>query len=218
MSRLPVILILCTLAATVSGAPLVGRMEGDTYVSPTGEFRIRAPVLPELGGMIEDNESVVTFHDDFGTHLSIACFSFNATQRWEFETRDRRDYLLYFFTDFVLANFQARYPGSRIESARYLPNLLDGSLIAYALLPGGSNFEEPPVVDASPTDRVVAKRGSVLFVRHRHIYVVSLELAERATQRSTYALTTAQEDEQLSTRLIAAVGRMTFSDDKPREP
>jgi hypothetical protein len=64
----------------------------------------------------------------------------------------------------------------------------------------------------------VAKRGSLLFVRHRHVYIVSLELAERATQRSTYSLTTAQEDDQLSARLTAAVGRMTFTDDRPKSP
>jgi len=220
MLRLPVILLLCGLAAsTLAAAPLAGRMEGDTYISPTGEFRIRAPVLPELGGTIEDGDSVVTFHDDFGTHLSIACFAFDATQRWEYETRDLRDYLLYFFNEVVLANFQSRFPGSRIESARFLPGLLDGTLIAYALLPGGSNFAEPPSVVGGPvSNQVVAKRGSLLFVRHRHIYVVSLELAERVTQRSTYNLTTAQEDDQLASRLTAAVGRMTFTDDKPRTP
>jgi hypothetical protein len=217
MLRLTVLLFFGLAASALSGAPLLGRLEGDTYISPTGEFRIRAPVLPELGGAIEDTESVVTFHDDFGTHLSIACFDLDATQRWELDTRGLRDYLLYFFTDIVMANFQARFPGSRAESARFLPELLDGTLIAYALLPGGSNFAEPPsVVGAS--DPIIAKRGSLLFVRHRHVYVVSLELAERATQRSTYNLTTAQEDDQLSTRLTAVIGRMTFTDDRPRTP
>ncbi|MEJ1972003.1 MAG: hypothetical protein WDM96_05830 [Lacunisphaera sp.] len=212
--------LVCALAAvTVRAAPLVGRMEGDTYVSPTGEFRIRAPVLPELGGTIEDNSSVVTFHDDFGTHLSIACFDLDATQRWEFETRGLRDYLLYFFTDIVLANFKSRFPGSSIESARFLPDLAGGALIAYALLPGGSNFEEASrVAGGPPPAPVIAKRGSLLFVHHRHVYVLSLELAERATQRNSYHLTTQQEDDQLSTRLTAAAGRMTFTDDKPRSP
>lgn len=213
-------LLLCVLAVvTVRGAPLVGRLDGDTYVSPTGEFRIRAPVLPELGGTIEDSDTVVTFHDNFGTHLSIACFDLDATQRWELDTRGLRDYLLYFFTDIVLANFQSRFPGSSIESARYLPELNGGALIGYALLPGGSSFEEvSKLLGGPPPDPVIAKRGSLLFVRHRHVYVVSLELAERATQRSTYKLTTAEEDNQLSTRLTAAVARMTFTDDKPRAP
>jgi len=210
----------CLLVLTVGTAwalPLVGRMEGDTYVSPTGEFRVRAPVLPELGGTIEDNDNVVTFHEDFGTHISIACFEMDSMQRWELDARGLRDYLLYFFTDIVLVNFQARHPGSRVESARFLADHQGGSLIAYALLPGGSRFE-PPSLAGAPIDPVVAKRGTMLFVRHRHVYVVSTELAERATQRSTYALTTKEEDDQLSARLIAIVARMSFVDDKPRNP
>jgi hypothetical protein len=207
------------LVLAAGAAPLVGRMDGDSYVSPTGEFRIRAPILTELGGTIDDNDSVVTFHDDFGTHISIACFELDATQRWELETRGLRDYLLYFFSDVVMVNFKSRYPGSTIESARYLPELLDGSLIAYSLLPGGSYFEpHTSVTGLAPETPVVAKRGTLLFVRHRHVYVVSTELAERALQRSTYHQTTAQEDDQLSTRLTAIVGRMTFTDDRPRAP
>ncbi len=204
---------------SVDAAPLAGRMEGDSYVSATGEFRVHAPVLPELGGSIEDSETVVTFHDDFGTHVSIACFELDATQRWELETRGLRDYLLYFFTDVVMANFTTRFPGSRIESARYLPELLDGSLIAYSLLPGGSNFENLNRAIGSPsTDPVTAKRGTLLFVRHRHVYAVSIELAERATQRSTYRQTVEQENEQLSGRLTTLAGRMTFTRDQPRRP
>ncbi|MES1168181.1 MAG: hypothetical protein ABUL61_03320, partial [Oleiharenicola lentus] len=86
MFRSVALLPCCLAFATVSAAaaPLVGRMDGEQYVSATGEFRIRAPVLPELGGTIEDSDSVVTFHDDYGTHVSIACFDLDATQRWEF--------------------------------------------------------------------------------------------------------------------------------------
>jgi hypothetical protein len=216
---LPCILALATVAAlTAEAAPLVGRMEGDQYVSATGEFRIRAPVLPELGGQIEDSETVVTFHDDFGTHISVACFELDATQRWEFETRGLRDYLLYFFTDIVMANFNERFPGSTVESARFLPELLDGAFIGYSLLPGGSHFEPKPSIVDGTRAPVIAKRGTLLFMRHRHVYVLSTELAERATQRSTYHQTTAQEDEQLAGRLTALAGRMTFTRDQPRTP
>lgn len=198
-------------------APLVGRMDGDTYVSPTAQFRVRAPVATELGGTIEDSESVVTFHDDFGTHVSIACFELDATQRWELETRGQRDYLLYFMTDIVMANFRNRFPGSTVQSARFLPELLGGALIAYSLLPGGSHFENRNTLLSDPAPKtVVAKRGTLVFVRHRHVYTISIELAERATQRDTYKLTTKEEDDQLSARLTGVVERMTFTDDPPK--
>jgi len=218
----PAALILCCVTLpvlTATAAPLVGRMDGEQYVAANGEFRIRAPVLPELGGSIEDSESVVTFHDDYGTHISIACFELDATQRWEFDTRGRRDYLLYFFTDVVMANFTSRFPGSKIESARYLPELQEGALIAYSLLPGGSSFAPPELVPAAASrETITAKRGTLLFIRHRHVYVVTLELAERVTQRSTYKQTVEQEDEVLATRLQALAGRMSFTHEQPRKP
>ena len=216
------LLMLCSLALAVvstSAAQLLGLMDGETYVSPTGQFRVRAPVLPELGGVITDSANVVTFQDNFGVHVSIACFELDATQRWEFDTRGQRDYLLYFLTDLVMANFEARFPGSRVESARYMPELLEGALIGYVLLPGGSEFEaHNRVLNGAPAEPIVAKRGTLIFVRHRHVYAISTELSERATQRSTYVLTREQEDELLSTRLIALSGRLTFTNDRPRTP
>ena len=220
--RLLPALATCVLLGTVASAQapgLVGRMDGDTYVSATGEFRFPSPVLPELGGQITDTENVVTFSDSFNVHLSIACFPQEAAQKWELETRGRRDYLLYFFSNFLLADFSRRFPGSRIESARYVPELMDGALIAYALLPGGSFFEgKNSVLDAVPADPVTAKRGTLLFVRHGYVYVVSTELAERATQRRTYHQTVEQENTLLADRLTALAGRFLFPAPKTRSP
>lgn len=200
-------------------AGLAGKIEGDTYVSATGEFKVPVLVLPELGGTVSDTENVVTFHDNYNVHISIACFAQDAAQKWELDTRGRRDYLLYFFMEFVLPDFQRRFPGSKIESARYLPELQEGALIAYSLLPGGSSFEDKNrVLAASPGEPVTAKRGTLLFVRNRHIYILSTELAERATQRSTYEQTTEKEDALLADRLVALVGRLSFPAPKPRSP
>lgn len=192
---------------------LAGRIEGDYYVSATGRFKLPTPVLPELGGTISDTDKVVTFSDDFNTHLSIACFELDAAQKWELDTRGLRDYLLYFFKSFVLADFQARFPKSTIESARFLPDLMGGTMITFALLPGGSYFNEKNLIGSVPAqDPVVAKRGTLLFVRGGFIYIVSTELAERATQRSTYHRTVEEENNSLSERLTTLVGRLVFID------
>lgn len=206
-------------ALAAVAAPLIGRMDGENYVSPTAQFRIRAPVLPELGGVISDTENVVTFQDNYGTHISVACFPMDASQRWEHDTRGLRDYLLFFFTDVVMPNFASRFRGSAVESARFLPDLQGGALIGYALLPGGSHFEHlNRVLDGPPSDPAVAKRGTLIFVRDRHVYAISTELAERVTQRSTYRLTKDEEDTQLTTRLTAILGRISFTHDRPRTP
>lgn len=209
--------VVLTGVLSAQTAGLAGRMEGDTYVSATGEFKLASLVLPELGGKITDTPNVVTFSDSFNTHVSIACFPQDPSQKWEQDTRGLRDYLLYFFTDFVLADFQKRFPGSSIESARFLTELQGGALIAFALLPSGSLFEPKSALgDAAITAPVKAKRGTMVFVRNRHIYVLSIELAERVTQRSTYALTKEQEDSSLSERLVNLAERLVFT--KPRTP
>jgi hypothetical protein len=196
---------------TAQTVGLSGKMDGDTYISATGEFKVPSLVLPQLGGKITDTPNVVTFTDSYNTHVSIACFPQDHSQKWEQDTRGLRDYLLYFFTDFVLADFEKRFPGSQVESARFLPELHGGALIAYALLPGGSFFEPKSTVAAPPdAERPKAKRGTMLFVRNRHIYVLSIELAERVTQGSTYELSTEKENTILSERLTTLAERVTF--------
>jgi hypothetical protein len=190
---------------------LAGRVEGDNYFSATGEFSVPVPVLRELGGTVTDTENVVTFTDSYSTHISIACFPQDALQRWELDTRGLRDYLLYFFNDFVLTDFARRFPGSAIESARFIPELLDGSLVTYAVLPGGSHFQPKTGLAApAPDNRITAKRGTLLFVRNRHVYVLSTELAERVPKREGYVSTPEKENAQLTARLTELANRLVF--------
>ena len=160
------------------------------------------PVRPELGGTVFDTENVVTFGDDFKTHVSVAVFAQDTTQRWENETRGRRDYLIFFFSNYVMPDFVQRSPGAKIEGARFLPGVEDGALIVYTLLPGGSMFANRISMTGRPDPSLVAKRGNLLFVKNGHVFVISTELAERVLEHSTYHKTTAEEDELLRTRLL----------------
>lgn len=197
-------------ALFAQNALTLGRVEDNRYVSPTGAFRVAVPVLPELGGSIDETRNVVTFRDSFNMHASIACFPMDATQRWENETRGRRDYLIWFFDNFVQADFQERFPGARIESAKFLHGVEEGSLLAYNLLPGGSMFEDRVILTGNETVSV-AKRGNLLFVHDNHVYVLSIELAEKVVESSTYKKTTAEEDEILRRRLLELLNKMQFT-------
>jgi hypothetical protein len=196
---------------------LVGHIEDKLYVSPTGLFKVEIPVMPELGGNIVDTDNVVTFQDAFNVHASIACFAMDATQRWEHETRGRKEYLIYFFTNIVQADFQQRYPGASIESAKYLPSVQDGSLLTFTLLPGGSMFEEK-IILATGEQPPVAKRGNLVFVKNEHVYIVSIELAEKVLDRTTWDKKPAEEDEVLRRRLLDLVGKMSFTPPTPAAP
>lgn len=211
MSRFTLALLVALLASLSSRAQsLAGKVEGKTYVSPTGQFRVAIPVLPELGGEITDTPNVVTFQDDFNVHVSIATFPQDATQRWELSTRGAKDYLVYFFSTFVLPDFKQTFPGVQIESAKFIPGLLDGALLTYLIVPGGTMFGER--LPFASRDRLpVAKRGNLLFVKNGNVFVVSTELAERVIEGKSFNKTTAEEDEILRNRLNDIVGKMTFA-------
>lgn len=191
-------------------AALIGKVEGKKYASPTGAFKVTIPVLPELGGSITDTPNVVTFQDDFNVHISIASFAQDATQRWELSTRGVKDYLIYFFSNFVLGDFKQTFEGMQVESAKFIPSTLEGSLITYILLPGGSMFmDKVPQIAGGPLP--VAKRGNLLFVRNGHIFVISVELAEKVIEGTTYKKTTAEEDDILRQRLLDVVAKIEFA-------
>jgi hypothetical protein len=204
------LLSLACLGSLASAQDLAGRIEGKTYVSPTGQFRVQIPVLPELGGDVTDTPNVVTFQDDFNVYVSIAAFQQDATQRWENSTRGTKDYLIYFFSNFVLSDFKQNFSGVQIESAKFVPGTLDGSLLTYLLVPGGTMFPErvqPLGGDAAP----IAKRGNLLFVRNSFVYVVSIELAERVIEGKSYGKSTEEQDEILRRRLLEMIDKITFT-------
>jgi hypothetical protein len=189
---------------------LAGTVEGDVYISPSGAFKMTIPVLPALGGVITDTNNVVTFHDGYGVHVSVAAFPHDATQKWELSTRGTKDYLVYFFTSFVLPDFRRFSSGTHIESAGFSADFLDGSLFTYVLMPGGSMFEGPPSFAARPAPPV-AKRGNLLFVKNGFTFVVSTELSERVTEGSQWKSTTQEENQILRNRLVDIVKKMQFT-------
>lgn len=172
------------------------------YISPTGMFRVPIPVLPELGGSLTDTPNVVTFQDNFNVNISIGVFTQDASQRWELSTRGLKDYLGYFLGTFMMPDFQSAFPGCRIESAIFSPSTMGGALIAYTLLPGGSMFENKRTILGAAETPAVAKRGNMIFVHNGAIIVITTELAERVTERTSYKRTTAEEDQLLRDRLV----------------
>ncbi|HLP26622.1 MAG TPA: hypothetical protein VK477_13155, partial [Acidobacteriota bacterium] len=113
------LLVLTSARAQVATPPpsLYGEIKGTTYVAPGARFRMTIPVLPELGGQIHDTENVVTFDDPVSTHVSIACFPLDLSNKWELDTRGIRDYLEYFFKEFVFPDFAQRFSGSTNEAS-----------------------------------------------------------------------------------------------------
>jgi hypothetical protein len=199
-----------TEGAPAEGPQIYGSITGDLYTSPTGVYQVRIPVLPQLGGTITDTPNVVTFEDNFTIHMSVGAFPLSRELKWEYDTRGTRDFLIYFFTNIVMPDFASRFPGAHMEdNALYLPKYQDGSMLIFSLLPGGSFFT-PRITLFSTPPAVVAKRGNICFVKFNHVFVVSIELAERVLEHSTYHKTAEEENQILRKRLTEVVDRMQF--------
>lgn len=206
MSRLLLLSLLWVLGASFAAAQtpmsgLYGEIIRGAYYAPNGTYSIMLPVLPELGATVSDTPSVVVFRDQFSIHISIGAFPQDASQRWELSSRGLRDYLSFYFGNFVFPDFQQLFPGSRIESSVFEPTVMGGALVVYSILPGGTMFAHRRITIDPENKEPAAKRGNLIFVRHGHVFVISVELAERVIEGSAYKLTTEQENTLLRQRL-----------------
>ncbi len=198
-------------APEAQSASILGKISDGVYFSPTGAFYLKVPVLTELGGRLSDTDRVVTFRDDYTTHISIAVFKLDATQSWQLSVKGLKDYLQYFLHDFVLPDFASSYRGLKVEpNGRYLSGLNDGALVTFITIPGGSMFvnQSPRLIE--PTEPAIAKRGNLLFIKNGFIYVISMELGERITEGSAYKKTQDEEDMLLRDRLVALANTIHF--------
>lgn len=192
--------------------PLAGTIQGNRYVAPTGAYSVEIPIYPELGGTITDTPYVVTFQDSFTTHISIAAIPQDATERWKLETNGPKEYLKDFFVHYVARDFLRTNKRAKVEeNARFIPGILNGAFIAYILLPGGSMFFNSSYAVAANYPVPTAKRGNMIFVKNGYMYVLSTELAEKATEGTAYHLTEKEEDEILRERLIDVTRKMQFA-------
>lgn len=210
--RFAIVLLAAAPALRAQGdaPPLQGRVDNGIYTAPTGSYRIPVPVEPELGGTIIDTENLTVFSDDYSTYITITALPMDAAQKWELEVRGLKSYLAYYFENSVLPEFKRVVPGTREEETGiFLSASLGGSLVTYALLPGGSMFtsKTPSVFRTAPP---TAKRGYLIFVKDNFVYVISAEMAERALEGSAYAVSDREEDLLLRQRLLQIAGKMQF--------
>jgi hypothetical protein len=199
----------------VSPQQTYGRVEHGVYISPTGLYRVKVPVLSGLGGTISDTPNVATFDDDYSIHTSIAAFPLSSELKSDCEARGAQDFLIHFFDTIVMPDFISSFPGSTREAkVVFMPHTMDGAVLLFSLHPGGSNFELRSSISRR-IKPVVAKRGNLCFIKYGHIVVISTELAERALERSTYSKTSDEEDAILRQRLLDLVAKMEFTQPAP---
>ena len=192
-----------------------GRVEGDIYISPTGLYKVKIPVLPQLGGAVSDTPNLVTFDDDYSIHINIGAFPLSRELKAEYDVRGTKDFLIFFFTSLIMPDYAANFHGAQMEpNAIFLGKYQDGSILIFLLLPGGLVFDHRARFSNSLSP-AVAKRGNLCFVKNGYVFVISTELAERVLERSTYKKSPEEENAILRDRLMDIVAKMQFSAPAP---
>lgn len=190
---------------------LLGQINDDRYVAPAGLFSVKIPILPELGGSISDTQRSVVFQDAFFTHITIVSVALDSTQRFELSTSSKKEFLVKFFRDAVMPSLVRSFPGANWEKGHYLSGVQGGAVMLQTLLPNGSNFRRRTALLGQNDPVTIAKRGNLIFTQGDTLYIVSMELGERSTERSAYTRTVEQDDVILRQRLIDVAGSMRFS-------
>jgi len=191
--------------------PLVGTIDGNDYVAPTGTYRIRVPVYPMLGGQVNDTENVVTFQDAYGDHSSIGAFPLDTDMRVQKIKAGHKEFLVWFFQNYIQADFQRSFPGTTaMPDARYNSATQGGALFTQLLIPDGSVYTERVFLFPQHPPPV-AKRGNLVFERDGFVYVLSMELTERIFQHDTWKKTDAEEETILRGRLYDLLSNMVFT-------
>ncbi|MGC4071578.1 MAG: hypothetical protein QM760_03540 [Nibricoccus sp.] len=189
---------------------IIGQIDdNNVYTNPGGVYRIPIPVLAELGGTVQDTAVTTTFRDPYGVHISIGCLEPGAEYKAELEKRGRKEFLSWLFSQHVQPEYQRAFPGASVESAKYLSGVEGGSLLVMNLLPGGSAFRDR-ILPAPGEAPIVAKRGSLVFLKNDRIVIITTELYERILKRDTFKKTPEEEDAILRKRLMDLFAKMTF--------
>ncbi len=183
--------------------------ERNNYISPGGFLSIPIPVLPELGGVVHDTPSVVTFRDLYGTHVFVGRIAIEEPLRAEFEKRPRKEFLAGAFATHILPEYTRIYEGTTTSVAKFLPSTQEGALFVSALMPNGTSFADRVVLTGGET-MPAAKRGFLLFVKNDELIILSTELYERVLLRHTFKKTPEEEDSMLQRRLLALASSITF--------
>ena len=193
-------------AATPETTKLSGQVQDGIYRAPSGAYAVPMPVLHGDAAVIMDTDTVVVFKDKRSVLLTIAAFPMPAIAQWEFEAQGPRDYLIAFFRDNILRDYTSAFPESRVENVKFIPDYNGGTLLIYTLMPGGSAFDhDPAAVAQEGYAPAVAKRGHLVFVKDKLVFVLAIELAERVTKQSQYSLSSIEEDRILLDRLVTVI-------------
>lgn len=146
--------------------------EPQVYESPGKNFVVPIPVDIQRGGMIQAQEGLVSFSDDFGTLLRIDYFRLTSQQKKELESVGHEEYLRSLLLEqYVPQGIVANLPEAQVKHTKYIEDALDGAYFVLVDMPEGSNISKTG--NNGTASRLDAYRGLLGFTSGNFLYIVS---------------------------------------------
>ena len=146
-----------------------------THVS--GLYRVPVPVEDFMGGRMMEQPYALIFTDDFGCLYRIENIGLPPEEQANLDEMGLDVYLEYFLNEmFMKQAVLVSIPTASIDYRETLPDRFGGALYARLNLPGGSILAEQ--VNGSEPKRLDAKRGVLLFLQGKTLYIISVGMME----------------------------------------
>jgi hypothetical protein len=192
-------LTLLVLSGCQSSQSSKGKLSGDVYTSPHGNFSMSIPLDSSLGRRIQDDaralpdkEGFLTVHNDSGVLRSVQWAALSAGTLAEFNA-DLPGTLRAFYPECVVALIDSKCPGTRSLRDEPLPDAPIPAHFGVVSIPKGSTLmkADSPGTTAEPLDTV---RAYLVFVREGYAYILGCATSADA-MNADVTLTPARIDE-----------------------
>jgi hypothetical protein len=183
-----------------------GKIEAGRYYAPSNNFSCAVPFLIQPGAVIRDEVGpeggTVAFEDDMGTLVRVDYFLIPSGGGIDSATAEGRKSLAETVFNFTVDRmYRAVVPDTKVLHKEYV-QLQDGmraeknvALFAIALLPKGSSISEVK------SGRYDALRASLIFVKGRYSYVLTIQDIPGLFDRRNVQLPEEERNKRLLSKL-----------------
>ncbi|MBW4569813.1 MAG: hypothetical protein KME31_17830 [Tolypothrix carrinoi HA7290-LM1] len=177
------------------------------YESPLGNFSVSIPVDSQQGGIVQSQEGVVGFSDDYGTLLRIDYYNLTPEEEEEIESMGLEKYLQSVLIDkYVPQAISASLPDAKVEHNEYLESTMDGAYFVLVNMPKGSTISKRE--NNGTATRMDAYRGLLSFFNGEFLYIVS---SQRGILSDETRHSLEEEAYEIKQKILAFVDTIEFT-------
>lgn len=202
-------------AACQTNPPTKGKLEGDTYSSPHGNFTMPIPLGGGLGRRVTDDardlqgkEGFVSILNDFGEVRSVEYAELPAAERERYAHGEQPRLLEWIYREGVVGLRAQKFPGMRSLHDEPLESAEGPAHFGIAFIPGGSALVGANALGLPSSEHYDTLRAFLVFTRDGFAYTLGCTYNADA-MKPDLALTP-ERIERYKSSLVAMRSSMRF--------